>query len=350
MRRGGRLPDVRIAYETWGEPNAHADNVVLLLTGLSPDAHAASSPADPRRGWWEAMVGPGKPLDAERFFIICVNALGSCFGSTGPASVNPVTGEPYGSDFPELALEDLAASARWALSLLGIRRLRAVVGPSLGGMTALAYALMFPDEVEALVLISCATHAQPFGTAVRSLQRELIRNDPTWRGGHYYPGPGPREGMRLARKLGMISYRSPAEWTKRFDRRRLTDADSSNDPFAIEFEIEAYLDARSRAFTGGFDANSYLYLSRAEDLFDAAEHGETLADALAKVRAARALIVGVASDILFPLEQQQTLAELLANGNRQVVFKPLDSLQGHDSFLVDMERFCPAIAEFFARL
>lgn len=348
MRLGGVLPEVQIAYETWGRLAADKHNVILLFTGLSPSAHAASSPTDPTPGWWEEMLGPGKPLDTERFFVVCVNSLGSCFGSTGPASVNPETGRPYALHFPTLTVEDIAAAARAALHALDIPRVHVLVGPSLGGMSALAYAILFPGEAEVLISLSAAIHSEPFSIAVRSLQRELIRSDGAWQGGDYLPGDGPREGMRLARKLGMVTYRSAAEWLERFGRERADCAD--HEAFGIEFEVESYLESRARSFIGDFDANSYLYLSRAMDLFDAAEHGGTVENAFRHLKLGKALIVGVETDILFPLHQQQQLANAMLKAGVTTQYVPLASKQGHDSFLVDVERFRPTVGDFIAAL
>jgi homoserine O-acetyltransferase/O-succinyltransferase len=348
MRLGGELQDVQVAYESWGTLSAAKDNVLLLMTGLSPSAHAASSGADPSTGWWEEMLGPGKAIDTDHFHVICVNSLGSCYGSTGPASIDPGTGKVYGPAFPKLTIEDVAAAAHALLRSLGIPRVKVVVGPSMGGMSALAYALMHPTEVDALVSLSSATHSEPFSIAVRSLQRELIRSDGAWAGGHYAAGEGPREGMRLARKLGMISYRSAKEWSERFGRERAKDA--GIDPFGIEFEIESYLEARAQSFVGAFDPNSYLYLSRAMDLFDVAEHGGSVDKAFKRLHLKKALVVGVETDILFPLHQQQALADALSRAGVDARFEALASKQGHDSFLVDMERFRPAVGEFLATL
>ncbi|HET6655024.1 MAG TPA: homoserine O-acetyltransferase [Gammaproteobacteria bacterium] len=343
MRRGGVLPAVAIAYETWGELNADKSNAILILTGLSPDAHAASAPADPAAGWWEPMVGSGKPIDSDRFFVICVNSLGSCFGSTGAAAINPATGKPWQLDFPELSIEDIAATAHAALAKLGIERLHAVVGPSLGGMSALAYMLQFPGSSGHLILISTGGYSQPLTIAVHSLQREMIRSDPAWRGGYYPPAEPPIAGMRDARKLGMLSYRSAAEWKERFGRRRTKKRPA--EPFGIEFEVEAYLEARSRQFIGQFDANCYLYLSRAMDLFDIREHG-TAAELARKLHCPGALVIGVETDFLYPIEQQRALAELMKRAGATVRYEGFDSLQGHDSFLVDYDRFGTAVGSY----
>ncbi|MGH8362889.1 MAG: homoserine O-acetyltransferase MetX [Gammaproteobacteria bacterium] len=348
MHLGGELRDVQVACEAWGKLAPDHGNVLLLFTGLSPSAHAASSPADPTPGWWEEMLGPGKPLDTHRFHVVCINSLGSCFGSTGPSSLNPATGKPYALGFPTLTVEDIAATAHAALQALGIRRVRAVIGASLGGMSALAYALLFPEAAAVLVSLSSATHSEPFAIAVRSLQRELIRSDGAWQGGNYPAGDGPREGMRLARKLGMMSYRSASEWLERFGRERADSAE--HEPFGIEFEVESYLESRARAFVGGFDANSYLYLSRAMDLFDAAEHGGTVDKAFKRLQLHKTLVVGVETDILFPLHQQRALADALQRAGIETQYLPLASKQGHDSFLVDMDRFRPAVGDFLAGL
>ena len=342
----GALPGVTLAFETWGELAPGRDNAVLIFTGLSPSAHVASSPGDPSTGWWEDMVGPDKPIDTNRYFVVCVNSLGSCFGSTGPASINPATRVPYRLDFPVLCLEDVANAGHAVVESLGIERLHAVVGASMGGMTALAFAMLHPAATASLLSISSAARGLPFAIAVRSLQREMIRSDPAWRDGTYAPDAPPAQGMRLARKLGMISYRSAVEWAGRFGRERATD-DLAGEPFGIDFEVESYLAAHAAKFVGTFDANCYLYLSRAMDLFDVCDHGGSLAAGLARVQAERALVIGVETDILFPLSQQQELAEGLRATVGEVTFRPLASIQGHDSFLVDMDRFRPAIADFF---
>lgn len=347
MQRG-HLINPTIAFETWGTLNASADNAVLIFTGLSPSAHAASSPMDPSAGWWEDMIGHGKPLDTNCYFIICINSLGSCFGSTGPASDNPETQEPYRLDFPVLTVEDIATSASHVLDHLGIDQLHTVVGASMGGMTALAFALEQPARCKRLVSISSAARALPHAIALRSLQREIIRKDPIWQNGQYdTDGHGPITGMRLARKLGMISYRSGEEWAERFGRERAPDFTESDTPFGIDFEVESYLESHANRFTGSFDANCYLYLSRAMDLFDGLDHGGSLTASFSSLQLESAMVIGVGTDILFPIVQQQALADALAEKVSDVAFVALDSLQGHDSFLVDMDRFRPAMAAYF---
>jgi homoserine O-acetyltransferase/O-succinyltransferase len=351
MKRGGVLEGARLAYETWGELSAARDNAILVLTGLSPSAHAASNADDPSPGWWEEMIGEGKPIDTRRWFVVCVNTLGSCRGSTGPADTNPATGEPYRLDFPELTLEDAANAGFDLVRSLGIERLACLLGNSMGGMTALAYLVQHPGSARAHVSISTAPQAQPFAIAIRSLQREAIRLDPQWNGGRYDDVHYPEAGMSIARKLGVITYRSAMEWVGRFARIRLDSEQRDDDPFGFEFQVESYLAGHARRFVRSFDPNSYLYLSRASDWFDLAEHGGGSVDAaLRRIDVERALVIGVETDILFPLTQQEQIAEGLRTAGAGVDFVALDSPQGHDAFLVDIPRFGAAIARFLATL
>ena len=355
MKRGGVLHGARIAYETWGTLSPARDNAVLILTGLSPDAHAASSAADPTPGWWEAMLGPGKPIDSDRWFVVCVNSLGSCKGSTGPASIDPATGQPYLLSFPELSIEDIADAAAEVVRGLGIERLACVIGNSMGGMTALSLLARHRRIARAHINISGSARALPFSIAVRSLQREAIRLDPNWNGGAYDDATYPESGMRIARKLGVITYRSALEWDGRFGRVRLDEsASAEDDPFGLEFQVESYLEGHARRFVRRYDPNCYLYLSRSMDWFDLADQagGDTLAAlaALAGNGVERALAIGANTDILFPVQQQQEVADGLARGGAEAEFIGMDSPQGHDAFLVDFERFGPAVRDFLDRL
>jgi homoserine O-acetyltransferase len=279
-----------------------------------------------------------------------VNSLGSPFGSTSPSSINPATGEPYRLTFPVLTVEDIARAGHEVVASLGVAKLAAVVGPSLGGMTVLAYCALFPNQARAVVSISATARSRPFSIALRSLQREIIRRDPAWREGNYTTDAIPVQGMRLARKLGMITYRSAREWQLRFGRERANVERKPGDPFGIDFEVESYLENHAAKFTGQYDPNCYLYISRAMDLFDLADHGGSVGEALKRFTVERALIMGVETDLLFPIDQQQELADGLIAGGVDVEFARLDSLQGHDSFLVDMDRFRPIIADFLRRL
>jgi homoserine O-acetyltransferase len=350
--RGGALRGGRVAYETWGELNEARDNAVLLFTGLSPSAHAASSPADPSTGWWERMVGPGKALDTDRYFVICVNSLGSCFGSSGPSSVDPASGLAYRLDFPDLSVEDIARGGYETIRALKIEQLFAVVGASLGGMVVLAFAAQFPGSARRVVSISGSPAASPFAIALRSLQRDAILTDPDWQEGQYSGDTRPVTGMRLARKLGTITYRSAAEWKHRFGRRPAAVKDKSLPPgrahFAAEFAVQDYLNAQADKFVSVFDPNCYLYLSRAMDRFDLSAHGGTPAGALERAGAERALVIGVESDILFTITEQNAIATAFENAGTATEFVPLASLEGHDAFLVDIDPFSAAIGRFLA--
>jgi homoserine O-acetyltransferase len=345
--RHGHLESPTIVYETWGELNFQKDNGILLFTGLSPSAHAASSEVDPSSGWWEQMVGESKPIDTTKYFVICINSLGSCFGSTGPTSINPETGEPYRLDFPVLTIEDIARSGHEVVKSLGLDRLHSVVGASMGGMTSIAYAILFPEIAESVVSISGSARAAPFAISLRSLQREIIQSDPIWNEGNYDVTEEPVLGMRLARKLGMLTYRSAAELEQRFGRELIPEERQTGESFGLDFEVESYLEAHANKFIGTFDANCYLYLSRAMDLFDVADHGGSVEHGLARVGASRALVIGVETDLLFPISHQKRIADGLVDGKREVIFHSLESIQGHDAFLVDMDRFRPILCDFF---
>ncbi|MCG8371724.1 MAG: homoserine O-acetyltransferase [Proteobacteria bacterium] len=348
MHRAGCIESPTLAYETWGELNDARDNAILIFTGLSPSAHAASSAEDPTPGWWEEMIGAELPIDTDRYFVICVNSLGSCFGSTGPASVNPETGRRYRLSFPVLTLEDVAESAWLVVQHLGIDVLHTVVGCSMGGMSGLALCVRRPESVRQFISISSGTRAMPFSIAVRSLQREIIRSDPKWKKGDYDVGDPPIIGQRLARKLGMITYRSPEEWVQRFGRERSTSHERIEDQFVARFSVESYLENHARKFTGAFDPNCYLYLSHASDLFDLAEYGGSLDAGFRRLQLERVLVIGVTSDILFPLEQQQELADGMSVNCTDTQFAALDCIKGHDSFLVEMDAFRPVIWDFLA--
>jgi len=351
MKRGGELHGARLAYETWGTLAPGRDNAILILTGLSPNAHVASNEADPSPGWWEAMLGPGKTIDTDRWFVVCANSLGSCKGSTGPASIDPATNQPYRLTFPALSIEDIANAAHALVEGLGIEKLACVIGCSMGGMTALAYLHLHPGSAHALIDISGAAQALPFSIAVRSLQREAIRLDPAWNGGHYDSTSYPESGMRIARKLGVITYRSALEWDGRFGRVRLDSERRDDDPFGQEFEVESYLEGHARRFIWQFDPNCYLYLSRAMDWFDLGEYANGDANAaLAALKVSRARSIGVSTDILFPVEQQQQIADALRAGGCEADSLAFSSPQGHDAFLVDFDRFSPAVAQFLAQL
>ena len=340
MHRGGLLRDAVIAYETWGELNAARDNAILVFTGLSASAHAMSSPGDASPGWWQYMIGPQRALDTSRFFVICVNSLGSCFGSSSPLTTNPGTGQAYRLQFPELAVEDIARGGYEALRSLGIGTAATVIGASLGGMTVLAFADLFPGAARRLISISGTAAASPVAIALRSVQREAILSDAQWQNGNYRFDAPPRIGMRLARKLGTITYRSAHEWNERFGRNRLVNRDST--PFSREFAVEGFLEAQAEKFVHAFDANCYLYLSRAMDKFELPTDSPGLAELNA------ALIIGVDTDMLFRPEEQRELAQRLGALGVATTAVEISSAAGHDAFLVDTAPFAAAIGKFLA--
>jgi len=341
---GARLPALQLAWESWGELNEDKSNAILLFTGLSPGAHAASSQRDPKPGWWEEMIGPGRPIDTDRHFVLCVNSLGSCKGSTGPNSVNPETGKVWRLKFPELAIDDVARASKLVVDHLGIQHLHAVIGPSMGGLTALAWIKHFPNSTERLALISTACSATPFAISIRSLQREAIVTDRNFRDGTYDDDDWPEVGMRIARKLGMITYRSATEWQQRFGRKHQDYFPATL--FGMRFEVESYLETHARKFVGQFDPCCYLYLSRAMDVFDACDSDAGLRALFRRSFSGKGLVLGVDSDILFPLWQQRDLAAAMEAVEADVAFHSLDSNKGHDAFLVDFDKFGPPIAEW----
>jgi homoserine O-acetyltransferase/O-succinyltransferase len=349
MWRGGVLHGARIAYETWGELSPARDNAILIFTGLSPSAHAVSSPADPSPGWWEGMIGPGRAIDTDRYHVICLNSLGSCFGSTGPASIDPATDAPYRVSFPDLSVEDLARAGFEILQSLGIACAHTILGPSLGGMVVLAYLAQFPGTARNAISISGTAAASPFAIALRSIQREAILRDPNWRGGHYTDRRPPATGMRIARMLGMMTYRSAAEWRVRFGREPAPPEHRGSHPFAPEFAIQSYLESHAQRFVRAFDPTCYLYISRAMDRFDLSAHGSSITVVLARSRIERTLVVGVQSDLLFPIDEQRALAEAFHQAGADTSFAPMSCLEGHDSFLIDLESFGREISAFLGR-
>jgi homoserine O-acetyltransferase len=345
---GGSIPRATLAYETWGELNDERSNAVLILTGLSPNAHAASSEDDPSDGWWEPMVGPGKGIDTDRHFVICVNSLGSCQGSTGPGCINPETGKSYRLSYPDLVIEDIAKGASMVLEYLGIEQLRALVGPSMGGMSCLALLRMNPEIARHYLGISTAARAEPFAIAVRSLQREIIVSDPHWQDGAYTENDWPETGMRLARKLGMISYRSGAEWRQRFGREQQVRFNERL--FGMHFSVESYLEAAARKFIRNYDPCCYLVLSQSIDWFDLSDGYADMEDAFSDLKIDSAKVIGVHNDFLWPPHQQKEIVDCFAQAGVDSELQMLDSIQGHDSFLVDYDRFIPAIADYMNQI
>ncbi|KAJ5709130.1 hypothetical protein N7493_010464 [Penicillium malachiteum] len=408
---GGVLPEFHIAYESWGQLNSDKSNAILLHTGLSASSHAHSTASNPKPGWWEKFIGPGLPLDTDKYFVICTNVLGGCYGSTGPSSKDPSDGKRYATRFPILTLEDMVRAQFRLLDGLGIQKLAASVGSSMGGMQSLAAGVLFPERVGKVVSISGCARSHPYSIAMRHTQRQVLMMDPNWARGFYYDAIPPHSGMKLAREIATVTYRSGPEWENRFGRRR---ADPSKQPaLCPDFLIETYLDHAGEKFCLEYDPNSLLYVSKAMDLFDLGHahqvetrqrradaetriaHGEvasvsdtscslTLPDkpyeeqpeaaasvpphdesvasggvegppsdlvaGLSPLKNHRVLVMGVASDILFPAWQQREIAETLrAGGNQNVEHIELGedlSLFGHDTFLLDLKNIGGALGRF----
>ena len=355
LKRGGYLKNPVLAYETWGELSKEKDNIIVILTGLSASSHVASSVINPETGWWEGMVGKDKAFDTNKYYVVCINSLGSCFGSTGPASINEITGEPYRLTFPELTIDDMATASKLLFDKLEIKSIHTLVGPSMGGMHSLALIIQNNNFIRNFIAISTARQSLPYSIAIRSLQREVIRKDPLWNNGYYSYDKPPLNGVRIARKLGMLSYRSADEWAQRFGRKKSAKTEITQNTFGIEntgfeFEIESYLEHLAIKFQNVFDANSYLYLSRSIDGFDLVDYGSSPNETLGQTGLSNALVLGVESDTLFPVSQQKEIAEYLASGTTKVIYKSLDCLQGHDSFLVDIETFSREIKCFLENI
>jgi homoserine O-acetyltransferase len=368
---GQTLHPIRVAYETYGTLSPARDNVILVCHALSGDAHAAgfakSPPPESTRdgfaaedrdgvagrglGWWDGMIGPGKAFDTDRFFVVSTNLLGGCRGTTGPSSTNPATGKPYGSDFPVITVADMVRTERAFLDELEIPRLAAVAGGSLGGMQALEWAILYHDQVDAIVVIA-STHAlQPQGVAWNSIARTAITADRNWQRGHYYgTGRAPNAGMGVARMVGHMTYLSAKSLGDKFARRLQFAADLRYTLTEPEFEIESYLRHQADTFVRRFDANTYLYTSRALTYFDLArEFGNgDLTNALRNV-SARTLLIAFSSDWLYPPSGSEDLAAALRALGKDVELHVIDAPYGHDCFLLEEARQTPMIQNFLAR-
>jgi homoserine O-acetyltransferase len=368
---GQRLSGVRIAYETYGTLAPARDNVILVCHALSGDAHAAgfsrTPPAESTRdgfgaeqrdagrgrglGWWDGMIGPGKAFDTDRFFVVSSNLLGGCRGTTGPSSTDPARGRPYGSDFPVITVADMVRAQRALLDELGIARLAAVAGGSLGGMQALEWATRYPDQVDAIVSIA-STHAlQPQGVAWNAIARSAITSDPDWQGGHYYgTGRAPSAGMGVARMVGHITYLSAVSLGHKFGRRLQHATDIRYTLTEPEFEVESYLRHQADTFVKRFDANTYLYTSRALSYFDLArQYGDGELTRAVRTVTARALFIAFSSDWLYPPSGSEELAAALRANGRDVELHVIDAPYGHDCFLLEEARQTPMIQQFLAR-
>lgn len=333
---GALLSPVDIAYETYGRLNADRSNAILICHALTGDQHVASRhPVTGKPGWWERMVGPGKPIDPARHFIICSNVLGSCMGSSGPATINPATGVPWGMSFPVITIRDMVRAQALLLDHLGIDTLAAVVGGSMGGMQTLSWPATFPERVRAVVVIASTARHTAQNIAFHEVGRQAVMADPKWRGGAYYAeADPPAAGLAVARMAAHITYLSEAGLTEKFGRR-LQARDAKSFGFDADFQIESYLRHQGISFVDRFDANSYLYITRAMDYFDLAEeHGGHLANAFRATRA-RFCLVSFDTDWLYPTAESRAIVHALNAAGAPVSFVELSSPFGHDAFLLE---------------
>ena len=343
---GVALAPVEIAYETYGKLAPDGGNAVLVCHALTGDHHVASPhPRTGKPGWWQRMVGPGTPIDTDRDFVVCANVLGSCMGSSGPASLDPATGRPYAMAFPVITIRDMVRAQAMLLDHLGIGRLRAVVGGSMGGMQALSWAATFPERVEAAVVIASTARHTAQNIAFHEVGRQAVMADPNWNEGDYYDGAPPAAGLAVARMAAHITYLSEAGLTEKFGRR-LQGRDAKSFGFDADFQVESYLRHQGMAFTDRFDANSYLYITRAMDYFDLAEeHGGLLANAFRGTRT-RFAIVSFDTDWLYPTPESRAVVQALHAAGAPASFVELSSPFGHDAFLLDVPELDRIVAGF----
>lgn len=344
---GRHLEGMEIAYETWGRPNPEGDNAVLVFHALTGGAHAASHGDGDEPGWWESLIGPGKPLDPRRHFIVCANVLGGCYGTTGPASENPRTGRPYGAEFPVITTGDMAKAQRRLLDALGADRLALVIGGSLGAMLTWRWLVDYPGSARAGIAIAGTPHASPWAIALNAVAREAITSHPRWRGGNY-EGPGPDSGLALARMIATISYRSGRQFDQRFGRERVDGRPGRHFSADNAFQVESYLRHQGVKLTARFDPRSYVCLTRAMDLHDVAAGHPSREAALARVRA-RVLAVGIDSDVLFDPREIRDAAQALSRLGADATYREIRSACGHDAFLVEYPQLNTLVSSFLER-
>ena len=343
---GRTLGPITIAYETYGTLNSDRSNAVLVLHALSGDAHAAfrHSPDDRKAGWWDIMIGPGKAIDTQKYFVICSNILGGCKGSTGPSTVNPETGRPFGMDFPIITVSDMVRCQKRLVDSLGISRLLCAIGGSLGGMQALEWSVAYPDSVRAVIPISTTGSFSAQSIAFNEVARRAIMSDPNWNGGNYCDGPAPDKGLAIARMIGHITYLSDEALGSKFGRNLQDKAMYSYD-FMTEFQVESYLHYQGLSFTQRFDANTYLYITKAMDYFDLASRDGSLAKTMARARA-EFLIVSFSTDWLFPPYQSKEIVRALRANDIECSYCQITSPYGHDAFLLEKENLSHLVSHY----
>ena len=349
---GAKLGPVIIAYETLGRLNSDKDNVVMVCHALSGSSHVAGyySPTDQKPGWWDNMVGPGKGIDTDKYYVICSNILGSCYGSTGPSSINPTTGKPFGLSFPLITIADMVRAQKELIDHLKIRKILSIVGGSIGGMQALEWAVSYPDMVESVIPIASTSKRSPLSIGLSEAQRQAIMADPNWNKGNYYEGEKPEKGLALARMIGHLSYLSEASMARKFGRR-LQNKSAFNYNLSTDFEVENYLHYQGKKFVNRFDANSYIYITKASDYFDLGEQrgNGSLVKALSKTLA-KYLVISFSSDWLYTTYQSREMVRAMKKAGKDVSFCEIDVDLGHDSFLLAHMRLAKLISGFINRI
>lgn len=346
LETGERIGPVTLAYETYGTLNGDKSNAVLILHALSGDAHAAGLNKDGKVGWWDAMIGPGKAFDTDKYFVICSNVIGGCQGSTGPSSLNPATGRQYGLDFPLITIGDMVKVQSHLIDYLGIDRLLSVAGGSMGGMQVLEWVIAYPRRVRSVIPISTTLKHSPQQIAFNEVGRQAIMADPAWKNGNYYGGSPPDNGLAVARMVGHITYMSDKSMAQKFGRRVRDERPDFK--FEAEFEVEGYLNHKGTSFVKRFDANSYLYITKAIDYYDAAR-GKRLAETFRGV-AAKALIIAFKSDWLYPAYQTQEIVKACKLAGLDATYCEIESSYGHDAFLLETEEETLLIKHFLERV
>lgn len=344
---GGTIPELTLRYETYGHLNAAKDNAILICHALSGNHHCAGvhSMDERKPGWWNFVVGPGKPIDTSRYFVICSNSLGGCSGSSGPYSINPETGERYRLDFPKLTVRDMVNAQSLMLDSLGIERLHAVVGGSMGGMQTLQWAIAYPDRVGRYIALACCARHNAQAIAFNDTGRQAIVCDPVWDNGNYNPEEPPGHGLSVARMMAHITYLSDKGMQAKFGRKRRNQ--DAKEHFDVEFEVESYLRYQGQSFVGRFDANTYLYLTKALDRFDL--HSPVSLDDTLSAVTAPGLLVGFTSDWLYPPQGNREVAEALLRLGKDATYAELEMDAGHDSFLVRSPELYDLIRTFLDR-
>ncbi|MDY0387177.1 MAG: homoserine O-acetyltransferase [Methanolobus sp.] len=346
LENGEKLRDVNLAYETYGKLNPDKSNAILICHALTGDAHAAGlHKGDSKSGWWDILIGPGKTIDTDRYFVICSNVLGGCKGSTGPSSINAETSKQYGKDFPFITINDMVKAQKELVDHLGIQKLFAVIGGSMGGVQVLQWAVSYPDYVTKAIAIATTARSSPQQIAFNEVARIAIISDPNWNNGDYYGGPAPTHGLALARMIGHITYLSDAAMHQKFGRK-LQDKEEYDYKLGFDFEVESYLHYQGQSFTRRFDANSYLYISKALDYFDLSKKGSLIEGM--KAAKAKFLVVAVSSDWLYPPYQSREIVSALSANDLDVMYREIESSFGHDAFLLESGQLGYLIGNFLS--